>query len=172
MDTEGLQKQARVSLQLSGAQMTDALTGLVSSSADDNSYEMELRDELRTTEGYNAESLSNFRHIPIEPVQDAMVYSNGRLIKGSPGDAVAFIDEMAARNTYSSNNNSTSTMTVNVSGTIEHDTPNGIKNITAKQLYDADPQMFGKYIEATMAKTEFGSANYVVDFGVSPINDI
>ena len=172
MDTEGLQKQARVSLQLSGAQMTDALTGLVSSSADDNSYEMELRDELRTTEGYNAESLSKFQHIPIEPVQDAMVYSNGRLIKGSPGDAVAFIDEMAARNTYSSNNNSTSTMTVNVSGTIEHDTPNGIKNITAKQLYDADPQMFGKYIEATMAKTEFGSANYVVDFGVSPINDI
>jgi len=171
-DTEDWQRQARISLQLSGAQMTDAITGLVSTNADNNSYEMELRDKLRTKEGYNAESLSDLRHIPEEPVKDAMVYSNGRLIKGSPGDAVAFIDEMAARNTYSSNNNSTSTMTVNVSGTIEHDTPNGIKNITAKQLYDADPQMFGKYIEATMAKTEFGSANYVVDFGVAPINDI
>lgn len=109
----------------------------------------------------------------IESAQDAMVYSDGRIIKGSKGDAVAFIDEMAARNTYSSNgSNNNSTMVVNVSGTIEHDTPNGSKTITAEELYASDPQMFGKYIEATMAQQNQGSANYRVSFGVSPINNI
>ena len=61
---------------------------------------------------------------------------------------------------------------VNVSGVIEHDSPNGKKSVTAKELYDSDPQMFGEFIKATMAKNDFGSGNYIVDFGVVPISDI
>ena len=64
------------------------------------------------------------------------------------------------------------TVTVNVSGVIEHDSPSGKRSITAKQLYDSDPQMFGTFIKATMAKNDYGSANYIVDFGVAPISDI
>lgn len=112
---------------------------------------------------------------PPKKVDDAMLYANGGFIQGGKGDAVAFIDEMAyskAYQTSSNNSGSSSTMTVNVSGTIEHDTPNGTKNITAKQLYDSDPQMFNQFIKSTMAKGDYGSGNYIVDFGVTPVNDI
>jgi hypothetical protein len=65
---------------------------------------------------------------------------------------------------------SDTTVTVNVSGVIEHDSPAGKKSITAKQLYDSDPQMFGEFIKATMAKNDYGSGNYIVEFGVVPIS--
>jgi hypothetical protein len=170
-DTEGAQSAARIALELSGAQIVDAFGGAFSKGLDKNSFEMAARDRMRVDEGYNASADDHLKHIG---VQDAMLYSDGRLIKGSKGDAIAFIDEMAYGKAHnqSSNNNSSTTMTVNVSGTIEHDTPNGTKNITAKQLYDSDPQMFNQFIKSTMAKGDYGSGNYIVDFGVTPVNDI
>ena len=62
------------------------------------------------------------------------------------------------------------TITVNVSGVIEHDSPNGKKSISAKELYDSDPQMFGQFMKATMSKTDFGSGNYIVDFYCLKLN--
>jgi len=170
-DSTEAQRNARIDLELSGAQIVDAVGGLFSESWDKNSYEMAARDEFRTTEGYNkADYLDK-----IEPVKDAMVYANGQYIKGGKGDAVAFLDEMAFGQAYRNSmggGGSNTTVTVNVSGVIEHDSPSGKRSITAKQLYDSDPQMFGEFIKTTMAKNDYGSGNYIVDFGVVPISDI
>jgi len=111
----------------------------------------------------------------VKKVQDAMVYANGQYIKGGKGDAVAFLDELAFGQAYKNamgGNGSNTTLTVNVSGAIEHDSEDGKRIITAKELYESDPQMFGKFIETTMAKHEYGSANYVVNFGVTPIQSV
>ena len=108
----------------------------------------------------------------MENVNDAILYSDGRVFKGGKGDAVAFLDEMAFGQAYKSSGSggeTNTTITVNVSGVIEHDSPNGKKTISAKELYDSDPQMFGQFMKATMSKTDFGSGNYIVDFGVVPI---
>ncbi len=169
-DSTDAQRRARIDLELSGAQFVDAFGGLVSESWDKNSYEMAARDRMRTTEGYNKAEYLN-QQIPVEPVKDAMVYANGQYIKGGKGDAVAFLDEMAFGKAYknSMGAGSDTTITVNVSGVIEHDSPNGKKSVTAKELYDSDPQMFGQFIKATMSKNDYGSGNYIVDFGVVPI---
>jgi hypothetical protein len=170
-DSTDAQRSARIDLELSGAQFVDAFGGLVSENLDNNSFEMAARDRMRTTEGYNKAEYLN-RQIPIEPVKDAMVYANGQYIKGGKGDAVAFLDEMAFGKAYknSMGAGSDTTVTVNVSGVIEHDSPNGKKSISAKELYDSDPQMFGEFIKATMAKNDYGSGNYIVEFGVVPIS--
>lgn len=171
-DSSEQQKMARIDLELSGAQVVDAVGGLFSENLDNNSFEMAARDKLRNTEGYN--KVNYLDQIPVKPVQDAMVYANGQYIKGGKGDAVAFLDEMAFGKAYKSSmgGGSDTTVTVNVSGVIEHDSPSGKKSITAKQLYDSDPQMFGEFIKATMAKSDYGSGNYIVDFGVVPLGDI
>ena len=112
---------------------------------------------------------------PVENVNDAVLYSDGRVFKGGKGDAVAFLDEMAFGQAYKSamtGGGTNTTVTVNVSGVIEHDSPSGKRSITAKQLYESDPQMFGEFIKTTMAKNDYGSGNYIVDFGVAPISDI
>ena len=170
-DSTEAQRNARIDLQLSGAQAVDAVGGLFSETLDKNSFEMAARDKIRTTEGYNKADYLN----KIEPVKDAMVYANGQYIKGGKGDAVAFLDEMAFGQAYRNSmggGGSNTTVTVNVSGVIEHDSPSGKRSITAKQLYDSDPQMFGEFIKTTMAKNDYGSGNYIVDFGVVPISDI
>ena len=174
-------RDARINFQLSGAQTLDAVGGLFDWSGKDEgigglfgdkSAEVYTRDVLRqsTGRGENYGELYN----KIEPVQDAMVYANGQYIKGGKGDAVAFLDEMAFGKAYknSMGGGTNTTVTVNVSGVIEHDSPSGKRSITAKQLYDSDPQMFGEFIKTTMAKNDYGSGNYIVDFGVVPISDI
>lgn len=175
-DSTEAQRQARIDLELSGAQQADAWGGLFDWSGKDEgmagafgynqSFEEMARQKMQTTENYNP------GYQKIENVKDAMVYANGQYIKGGPGDAVAFLDEMAFGQAYKSSmgGGSDTTVTVNVSGVIEHDTPNGKKSITAKELYDSDPQMFSEFIKATMAKNEYGSGNYIVDFGVVPIS--
>jgi len=169
-DSTEQQRSARIDLELSGAQIVDAVGGLFSESLDNNSFEMAARDKMRTTEGYN-----KVDYLDQIPVKDAMVYANGQYIKGGKGDAVAFLDEMAFGKAYKNSmggGGTSTTVTVNVSGVIEHDSPSGKRSITAKQLYDSDPEMFGSFIKATMAKNDYGSANYIVDFGVVPISDI
>jgi hypothetical protein len=170
-DSTDAQRRARIDLELSGAQFVDAFGGLFSEDHDNNSFEMAARDRMRTTEGYNKAEYLN-KQIPVEPVKDAMVYANGQYIKGGKGDAVAFLDEMAFGKAYknSMGAGSDTTVTVNVSGVIEHDSPNGKKSISAKELYDSDPQMFGEFIKATMAKNDYGSGNYIVEFGVVPLS--
>lgn len=177
-DSTEQQKMARIDLQLSGAQFVDAIGGAFDWSGKDTgaggdylggkSVESWTRERLQKSEGYNP------GYEKIENVQDAMVYANGQYIKGGKGDAVAFLDEMAFGKAYknSMGGGSNTTVTVNVSGVIEHDTSSGKKSITAKQLYDSDPQMFGEFIKATMAKSDYGSGNYIVDFGVVPLGDI
>lgn len=169
-DSSAQQKMARIDLELSGAQVVDAVGGVFSEDLDKNSFEMAMRDRTRTTEGYN--KVNYLDQIPVEPVKDAMVYANGQYIKGGKGDAVAFLDEMAFGKAYKDSmggGGTNTTVTVNVSGVIEHDSPSGKKSITAKQLYDSDPQMFGEFIKATMNKNDYGSGNYIVDFGVVPL---
>jgi hypothetical protein len=167
-DSTDQQRMARIDLELSGAQIFDAVGGLVSESWDKDSFEMQARDRMRVDEGYNKVNYLD----KIEPVDDAMVYANGQYIKGGKGDAVAFLDEMAFGKAYknSMGAGSDTTITVNVSGVIEHDSPNGKKSISAKELYDSDPQMFGEFIKATMAKNDYGSGNYIVEFGVVPLS--
>jgi hypothetical protein len=177
-DSTEAQRNARIDLQLAGAQQADAWGGLFDWSGKDTgaawfgstntSAEEQTRMRLREEEGLNPA----YNTIP---VKDAMVYANGQYIKGGKGDAVAFLDEMAFGKAYKNSmggGGTNTTVTVNVSGVIEHDTPSGKRSITAKQLYESDPQMFGEFIKATMAKNDFGSGNYIVDFGVVPINDI
>jgi hypothetical protein len=177
-DSTEAQRNARIDLQLAGAQQADAWGGLFDWNGKDTgaawfgstntSAEEQTRMRLREEEGLNP----GYKTIP---VQDAMVYANGQYIKGGKGDAVAFLDEMAFGKAYKNSmggGGTSTTVTVNVSGVIEHDTPSGKRSITAKQLYESDPQMFGEFIKATMAKNDFGSGNYIVDFGVVPINDI
>ena len=171
-DSTDAQRRARIDLELSGAQIVDAVGGLFSENLDNNSFEMAARDRMRTTEGYNKVDYLDQIQPKVENVKDAMVYANGQYIKGGKGDAVAFLDEMAFGKAYknSMGAGSDTTVTVNVSGVIEHDSPNGKKSISAKELYDSDPQMFGEFIKATMAKNDYGSGNYIVEFGVVPIS--
>jgi hypothetical protein len=118
-----------------------------------------------------AQTTSQVNQPPAQPVKDALLYSDGRVFKGGKGDAVAFLDEMAfgqaSKNSFGGNNSSV--ITVNVSGTIEHETENGIVKINAKEFYDSDPVMMGEWIKRTMSQNGNGSANYIVDFGVAPI---
>jgi hypothetical protein len=127
-----------------------------------------FQDGFETDDQYQ----EHYKLPPMENVNDAILYSDGRVFKGGKGDAVAFLDEMAFGQAYKSSGGggeTSTTITVNVSGVIEHDSPNGKKSISAKELYDSDPQMFGQFMKATMSKTDFGSGNYIVDFGVVPI---
>jgi hypothetical protein len=170
-------RDARINFQLSGAQTLDAVGGLfdwngkdegIGGLFGDKSAEVYTRDVLRQSTGRGENYGGSYQTIP---VNDAMVYANGQYIKGNKGDAVAFLDEMAFGKAYknSMGGGSDTTVTVNVSGVIEHDSPSGKKSITAKQLYDSDPQMFGEFIKATMSKNDYGSGNYIVDFGVVPL---
>jgi hypothetical protein len=174
-DSTDAQRNARIDLQLAGAQQADAWGGLFDWKGKDTgaawfgstntSAEEQTRLRLRGEEGLNP----GYKTIPVD---DAMVYANGQYIKGGKGDAVAFLDEMAFGKAYknSMGAGSDTTITVNVSGVIEHDSPNGKKSISAKELYDSDPQMFGEFIKATIAKNDYGSGNYIVEFGVVPLS--
>lgn len=107
---------------------------------------------------------------PVQSVNDAILYSDGQVFKGGKGDAVAFLDELAFGKAYNSGGGSSeSTITVNVSGSIEHETDGGRQVLSAKELYDSDPEVFGEFMNATMAKKGYGSGNYIIDFGVVPL---
>jgi hypothetical protein len=174
-------RDARINFQLSGAQTVDAIGGMFDWNGKDEgaaglfgydkSAESLTRDILRQDKSQNWRGESYGDSYQTIDVKDAMVYANGQYIKGGKGDAVAFLDEMAFGQAYknSMGAGSDTTITVNVSGVIEHDSPNGKKSVTAKELYDSDPQMFGQFIKATMSKNDYGSGNYIVDFGVVPI---
>jgi len=107
-----------------------------------------------------------------EKVEDAMVYANGQYIKGGKGDAVAFLDELAFGQAYrNAMGGNDATVTVTVSGSIEHDSEDGRRVVTAEELYKYDPQMFGRLVETSLQKYDLGG-NSTINFGVTPIGNV
>lgn len=156
----------------SGADFGDAFTG-------GNEYKQALTTEALKGGGYSDRKyleLAGLDAIPeamgaeMSQVQDALALSNGKILSGSAGSAMAMISELNA-NRYASSNTSSSeqTITVVVNGEIEAKTKDGTQKINAKEFYDSDPVMMGEWIKRTMSQNGNGTANYIVDFGVSPI---
>ncbi len=178
--TFGAESAAQYFYQRAGAQFSISGAGFKDMWNGGDQARQDLITGSLNGNGYSDEALRGMLDLDMIPkdlrgemskvkAHDALAMSNGKLLTGSPGSAMALISELNANKLTQPQGSSEHTVIVNVSGNVEH-IDNGIaKQITAKELYDTDPQMFGKFIETTMAKHEYGSANYVVNFGVSPL---
>jgi hypothetical protein len=156
----------------SGADFADAFTG-------GNEYKQALTTEALKGGNYSDRAFLNLAGLDAVPesmgvemsqVQDALALSNGKILSGNAGSAMAMISELNA-NRYANSTTSSSeqTITVVVNGEIEAKTKDGTQKINAKQFYDSDPVMMGEWIKRTMSQNGNGTANYIVDFGVAPI---
>jgi len=155
----------------SGADFADAFTG-------GNEYKQALTTEALKGGGYTDRKFLELAGLDAVPesmgaemsqVQDALALSNGKILSGNAGSAMALISELNANKYSNATNSSEQTITVVVNGEIEAKTKSGVQKINAKEFYDSDPVMMGEWIKRTMSQNDGGTANYIVDFGISPI---
>ena len=155
----------------SGADFGDAFTG-------GNEYKQALTTEALKGGGYSDRKyleLAGLDAVPeamgaeMSQVKDALALSNGKVLSGSAGSAMAMISELNANRYANTTSSSEQTITVVVNGEIEAKTKDGTQKINAKEFYDSDPVMMGEWIKRTMSQNGNGTANYIVDFGVAPI---
>jgi hypothetical protein len=104
-----------------------------------------------------------------KPVKDAVAFANGKTLIGGEGDALAFIKENALGQAYRDNFGGSGTITVNVSGTMIHETDQGNVEITAQQLYASNPVLMGTFVNTVMEQHGLGSGNYKTHIAVTPL---
>ena len=170
-----ISRDARIDLQLSGAQFVDAIGGMFDWNGRDEgagglfglkggSVEGWTRQRLQGSENYNP----GYQMIP-KDTKDAVAFANGKTILGGPGDALAFIQENALGQAYANNFGGDGTITVNISGTMTHETEQGNVELTAQQLYSSNPVLMGNFVNTILEQHGYGSGNYKTQLNVAPI---